>query len=114
MGKVDTEEIPALVEEVEGELFNVSLVDNEEEGAIEGILPDVRRDAIVEENPEDAVHDQVRDEGHWELEEEEVKIVAEETKTVRIPAQYEGICVFFLLVKSILQIFVEVDEGVRG
>ena len=85
VSKVDAEEVSALSEEVESELLDVSLIDNEEEDAIEGVLPDVLRYAVVEEESEDAGKDEVSGKGKGKLEEEEVKVVGEEPQTILIP-----------------------------
>ena len=52
MSKVDTEEVSAFTEEVEGELFEISLIDYEKKDAIKGVLPNVLGDTIVEEGLE--------------------------------------------------------------
>ena len=40
MGEVGTKEVPALAEEVEGELLDVPFIDNKEKATIKGILSD--------------------------------------------------------------------------
>ena len=49
MRKSSTEEIFALREEVEGKLFNISLVNNQDKDSIEGIFSDIPTDPIMEE-----------------------------------------------------------------
>ena len=85
MSKVNTEEVSALSEEVEGKLLNVPLINNEEEDAIEGVLPDVLRYAIVEEKPEDTGKDEVSGEGKGKFKEEEIEVVGEESQTILTP-----------------------------
>ena len=52
MRKSSTEKIFALGEEVEGKLFNISLVDNQDKDSIKGIFPDIPTDPIIEEKLE--------------------------------------------------------------
>ena len=75
VGKVGAEEVPALREEVEGKLLHVSLIDDEEEYSVERVLPNVFGDAIIEEDFEDAGHQEVCPKGKGQLEEEEIEIV---------------------------------------
>ena len=111
VSKVDTEEISAFAEEVEGKLFDISLIDYEKEGAIEGVLPDVLRDAIVEESLEYWCKDEVSQEGERQLEVEEVKVVCKESEPILVSAQDEGVSVFFLFVKSFFQIIIELNDS---
>ena len=63
VSKVDTEEVSAFTEEVEGELFEISLIDYEKKDAIKGVLPNVLGDTIVEEGLEYWCKDEVSQEG---------------------------------------------------
>ena len=60
MREVKTEQVFALHEEVEGELFDVALVDNEQENPTERVLADVLGDAVFEEGPEEKGEQQGR------------------------------------------------------
>ena len=52
MVEVSTEEVLALQKEVEGKLFDVSLIHQEENGQVERILPQVFRYSVVEQHSE--------------------------------------------------------------
>jgi hypothetical protein len=51
--KIQTEEIFALREKIEGKLFDVSFIDDKEHSSVKGIFSEVFGDAIVEESPKD-------------------------------------------------------------
>ena len=53
MLEVDAEEAPALGEEVEGELLDVAFVEDEHQHPVEGVLPEVLRNPVVEQGSED-------------------------------------------------------------
>ena len=99
VAEVEAEEGLALVEEVEGELLDIALVDDEEQHAREGVLPDVLRQPVVEEQLEHHHQHHVDQEGQGQLEEEKVQVVREETYPVAVPAQEEGVCVVLLVVQ---------------
>ena len=50
--EVETEEVPALGEKVEGEKFHVALVHYVDEHSVERVLADYLGDPVVEEGPE--------------------------------------------------------------
>ena len=109
VAEVEAEEGPALVEEVEGELLDVPLVDDEEEHAREGVLPDVLRQPVVEQQLEHHHEQHVYDDGEGQLEEEEVQVVGEEAHPVAVLAEEEGVGVVLLVVEGLDQVLVEGD-----
>ena len=79
MGKVGTEEILALREEVEGELLDISFRNDIEQNPIEGVFSDVLGDPEVEEELEGQRKQEICQEDHRELIVEELKVVGEES-----------------------------------
>ena len=73
--KVGAEEVPALCEEVEGKLLHVPFIDDEKEYSVERVLPNILGNAVVEEDFEDAGHQEVGCEGKGQFEEEEIEVV---------------------------------------
>ena len=59
MSEVDAEESFALIEEIEGKLLHIALVDDEEKHPIKRIFPEVFWDTIVEQCLEDQWNEEV-------------------------------------------------------
>ena len=105
--EVDAEEGFALVEEVEGELFDIAFVDDEEEHSWERVFPQVLWQSVVEEYFEDHHQDEVDGDGEGKLEEEKVEIVGEESNSIAISLKVEGIGVILLVVERFHQVIIE-------
>ena len=73
MCEVDTEEVSALSEEIEGELLNIAFIHYEQKDTIEGVLSDILRYAVVEEESEYTGKQKVGCKGKGQFEEEKVK-----------------------------------------
>ena len=82
VAEAPAEEVLALREEIEGELLGVALVDHEEDGAVEGVLPEVPADAVVEEGPEEQRQAEEDEDAAGQLVEEELQVVGEEADPV--------------------------------
>ena len=97
MVEVSTEEVLALQKEVEGKLFDVSLIHQEENGQVERILPQVFRYSVVEQSVKDKRKNIVDDKSWDQFVVEEVKVVREESNSVLVFFQEVRICIFYLL-----------------
>ena len=107
VAEVEAEEGLALVEEVEGKLFDVALVDDEEEHSWEWVFPQVLWQSVVEEDLEDHHQDEVDGDCERQLEEEKVKIVGEEPNSIVVSLKVEGIGVVFLVIEWFHQVLIE-------
>ena len=112
VGEVEAEEVPALEEEVEGELLDVPLVDQHQEQPEEGVLSEVLGDPVVEESPEDQRQKDVGDDHPGQFVVEEVEIVAEEREAVGVFLQEKGVSVVLFVVKLGLEFLVNVVDRV--
>ena len=74
------EQISALWEEIEGKLFHVSLIDDQEYDTWEWVFSEELRDAVIEEGLEGKIHEYIYEDTAWELIEKEVEVVSEETQ----------------------------------
>ena len=111
MLQVYTKEVSALVEEEKSKLLHIALIDDQEQNAIEGVLPDVLGDAVVEESPEDQQEDGVGQENERQLVEEKIKVVGEKTHTVLVLVQQVSLCVVMLVVDGLNHSIVGVGDS---
>jgi hypothetical protein len=100
VAKVSTEKVPALAEEVKGELFDVPLVNDEQKNAAKSIFSDVFGYAVIEKQLKEEDQKEVRRKGDGQLIDEKVKVVGEETQTVKVPAEDEPVRIVGFLVES--------------
>ena len=80
MTEGSTEQISELWEEIEGKLFHVSLIDDQEYDTWEWVFSEELRDAVIEEGLEGKIHEYIYEDTAWELIEKEVEVVSEETQ----------------------------------
>ena len=107
MTEGSTEQISELWEEIEGKLFHVSLIDDQEYDAWERVFSEELRDAVIEESLEGKIHEYVDEDAAWELIEKEVEVVGEETQPVWIFGNYISWSVIELMIKIFKSFVVE-------
>ena len=101
MTESPAEQISALWEEVEGKLFHISFVDDQEYYSWERVFSEELWDAVIEEGLEGKIHQYVDEDAAWELIKEEVEIVGEKAQ----PAWIFGNDICWSVIKLIVKVF---------
>ena len=97
--EIDAEEVPALIEEVEGKLLDISFIYYEEKCSCKGIFADVLRDTVIEEEMKGCWEDEVDQKYEGKFIEEEFQIVCKEAQTVWIFIPIFLTCVVVFMVE---------------
>ena len=97
--EIDAEEVPALIEEVEGKLLDISFIYYEEKCSCKCVLTDVLRDTVVEEEMKDCWEDEIDQKYEGKFIEEEFQIVCKEAQTVWIFIPIFLTCVVVFMVE---------------
>ena len=100
MGESRTEEQTTFWEEVEGELLNISFINDQEENSIKRVFPEQLRYSVVEAGPENQGEKYVYGDNAWQLIEEKLEVIGEESDPIRVLVEKVWMRVLLLIIQG--------------